>query len=92
MVAPVAALARAAARKTFVSDAVRYYESTTFRLKLLSIVLGLVLVVLIKAAVMAPGGAAQSKQAPPRAKLFAALSLLSWFGAVVAGHLMAYVE
>jgi hypothetical protein len=76
----------------FVSDAAKYYYSTTFRLKLLSIALGLIALVVIRSWTIVPGTELQQEAAPARAKWVAALSLLSWLGAIVAGRLMAYVD
>lgn len=76
----------------FVSDAEKYYYSTTFRLKLLSILAGLVVLAIMKASVIVPGAELQHGHATTRAKLLATLSLLAWLGAIVAGRLMAYTD
>jgi hypothetical protein len=75
----------------FASDAVYFYESYTFRIKMVLIVLGGLNAALLGRRVfrVAADGA---PAAPPTAstKWIAATSLVFWFGAVCAGRLIAY--
>jgi len=71
----------------FTSDAVYFFSSYTFRIKILLIVLGG-----INAALL---GRRIFREAPPAApttsaKWIAATSLVFWFGAICAGRLVAY--
>jgi hypothetical protein len=75
----------------FTSDAVYFFESYTFRIKMVLIVLGGINAALLGQRVFreaAAGGPAP----PPTAgtKWIAATSLVFWFGAVCAGRLIAY--
>lgn len=78
----------------FTSDAVKFYYSTNFRIKMLSITLGLILAAVISRSVLTvraePG--ATHIDVPPRGKLFAVLSLLCWLSAIASGRLMAYLS
>jgi hypothetical protein len=75
----------------FASDAVYFFESYTFRIKMVLIVLGGLNAALLGQRVFreAAGGA---PAIPPTAstKWIAATSLVFWFGAVCAGRLIAY--
>ncbi len=77
----------------FTSDAVKFYYSSNFRVKMSSIVIGVVLTLIIKSSVLS---AAMSNDAdaiaPPRAKLLASLSLVCWLTAIASGRLMAYLS
>lgn len=68
----------------FIADAVKYYYSTTFRVKLLSIVLGVALTYVV--------GATRETDELRSARALAACSLLCWLSAIVAGRLAAYVS
>jgi hypothetical protein len=75
----------------FTSDAVYFFESYTFRIKMVLIVLGGLNAALLGRRIFrdaAAGGAA----VPPAAstKFIAVTSLIFWFGAVCAGRLIAY--
>jgi hypothetical protein len=72
----------------FISDSVMFYSSYTFRIKIALIILGGINAALLGRQVFqanAPG-------APPTAgaKWVAATSLVFWFGAIIAGRLIAY--
>jgi hypothetical protein len=76
----------------FASDAVYFWESYTFRIKLVLIILGGINAALLGARVfqVLPAGA------PPvvptnGVKWIAATSLVFWFGAICAGRLIAYL-
>jgi hypothetical protein len=75
----------------FISDSVMFYSSYTFRLKIVLIILGGINAALLGRKVFQPGpsGAAPS---PPTvgAKWIAGTSLVFWFGAIIAGRLIAY--
>jgi hypothetical protein len=76
----------------FSIDAKKDYYSALFRIKLSSIVVGLILGALITRRVLSHEMeyAAVDARAPSSAKLLAVGSLLCWTGAIVAGRLMAY--
>jgi len=64
--------------------------ATVFMIKLAFIVAGVMLMVLLRRAVYGPGR--DRAIVTSAAKTFAALSLLVWTGAIVAGRLQAYVS
>lgn len=72
----------------FTSDAVYFFSSYTFRIKMLLIVLGGINAALLARRVFreAPGGGPP----PAGAKVIAATSLVFWVGAAIAGRLIAY--
>jgi hypothetical protein len=75
----------------FTSDAVYFFESYTFRIKMLVIVLGGLNAALLGQRVFRDAGAGTAA-APPTVgtKWIAATSLVFWLGAVCAGRLIAY--
>jgi hypothetical protein len=75
----------------FTSDAVYFFESYTFRIKMVLIVLGGLNAALLGQRVFREA-AAGVVAAPPATgtKWIAATSLVFWFGAVIAGRLIAY--
>jgi hypothetical protein len=75
----------------FTSDAVYFFESYTFRIKMVLIVLGGLNAALLGQRVFRDAGGS-AVAAPPSAgtKWIAATSLVFWFGAVCAGRLIAY--
>jgi hypothetical protein len=77
----------------FTSDAVKFYYSTNFRVKMLCIAAGLILTSMIKAQALTLDYDRRLQTAGPltRVKAIAALSLLCWVGAIVSGRLMAYL-
>jgi uncharacterized protein YneF (UPF0154 family) len=72
----------------FMADARKDYYSNSFRWKILSIVIGLLIAVYLNKKVLREDTA----DTPPLAKALAVASLLSWTGAVVAGRLIAYLS
>jgi hypothetical protein len=72
----------------FMADARKDYYSNSFRWKILSIVIGLLIAVYLSRKVLREDTA----DTPPLAKALAVASLLSWTGAVVAGRLIAYLS
>jgi hypothetical protein len=75
----------------FTSDAVYFWSSYTFRIKMVLIILGGVNAALLSQRIFqeAPVGAA-TMQPTTGAKWIAATSLVFWFGAVCCGRLIAY--
>ena len=76
----------------FTSDAVYFFESYTFRIKMVLIILGGLNAALLGRRVFRDASAAPVPVAAPAAgtKWIAATSLLFWLGAVCAGRLIAY--
>jgi len=75
----------------FVSDSVMFYSSYTFRLKIALIILGGINAALLGRKVFQPGPSGSSPPPPTDgAKWIAATSLVFWFGAIIAGRLIAY--
>jgi hypothetical protein len=76
----------------FTSDAVYFFRSYTFRIKMLLIVLGGINAALLGRRVFrdASAGGPPVTPAAPSTKWIAATSLVFWFGAVCAGRLIAY--
>ncbi|WP_428102235.1 hypothetical protein [Candidatus Rariloculus sp.] len=75
----------------FTSDAVYFFSSYTFRIKMLLIVLAGVNAVLLGHRIFRePATAAGASTASAGAKWMAGSSLLFWVGAVIAGRLIAY--
>jgi hypothetical protein len=75
----------------FTSDAVYFWDKYTFRIKMILIILGGINASLLGQRVFREASAAAP--APPPAastKSIAFLSLVFWFGAVIAGRLIAY--
>lgn len=71
----------------FVSDAVRYYDSVNFRIKLAAVLLAITLAVPIGRYLQQPES---NSAAPAPIKLAAACSIALWAAAIVSGRLMAY--
>ena len=69
----------------FTGDATKFFYSNTFRIKIILIVLGMISVWRLLRAVSDTGDASA------RAKSIATFSLLCWFGAIIAGRLVAYL-
>ncbi|WP_116809677.1 DUF6644 family protein [Steroidobacter cummioxidans] len=76
----------------FVADGVKFFNSTAFRFKFASIVIGIVLAVVIKNTVLrqAPQLDAQQGAAPVTARALAVISILMWISAIGFGRYMAY--
>jgi hypothetical protein len=76
----------------FSIDAKKDFYSTLFRIKILSIVLGLLFGWLITRSVLARDSeySAVDARAPGSARAFAAVSLLCWTIAIISGRLLAY--
>jgi hypothetical protein len=76
----------------FVADGVKFFNSTAFRFKFASIVIGIVLSIIIKNTVLkeAPRLDAERGTAPVTAKALASVSILMWISAIGFGRYMAY--
>jgi hypothetical protein len=77
----------------FIIDAERFYGSPTFRIKLLCIVLGAATGLMLFRMTFRDDAAWSTKtgSAPAGTKAMAAMSLVSWSGAILAGRLTAYL-
>ena len=75
----------------FTSDAVNFFSSNTFRLKILLIILAGMNAVILGRKVFSPAYASgPSEGVTAGAKLIAASSLVFWVGAVICGRIYAY--
>ena len=75
----------------FTSDAVYFFNSYTFRIKILLIVLGGINAALLGQRVFREAAAGAAPASPTAGtKWIAVTSLVFWFGAVIAGRLIAY--
>ncbi|MBN1239084.1 MAG: hypothetical protein JXB36_11315, partial [Gammaproteobacteria bacterium] len=74
----------------FTSDAIYFFSSYTFRIKLVLIVLGGINAMLLGHKVFREPVADRHIAIDAGAKLIAATSLVFWFGAAIAGRLIAY--
>jgi hypothetical protein len=75
----------------FTSDAVYFWSSYTFRIKLTLIVLGGINAFLLGRTALREAQVSRGTVAvSPGVKLIAASSLVFWFGAIIAGRLIAY--
>jgi hypothetical protein len=75
----------------FVSDSVMFYSSYTFRIKIALIILGGINAALLGHKVFQPSASGVAPSPPTRgAKWIAGTSLVFWFGAIIAGRLIAY--
>ena len=74
----------------FVSDAVYFFSSYTFRIKMVLIVLAGINAALLSSRIFREAPADAAVMPSPGAKAIAASSLVFWLGAVIAGRLIAY--
>ena len=74
----------------FVSDAVKFSHSYTFGLKIALIILGGINAALLGRSVFRASAGAASLEPTTGAKWIAGTSLVFWFGAIIAGRLIAY--
>jgi hypothetical protein len=76
----------------FVADGVKFFNSTAFRIKFSSLVIGIVIAVVIKNMVLERASLLDSERGstPVTAKLLAAVSILMWISAIGFGRYMAY--
>ncbi len=72
----------------FMADARKDFYSNSFRWKMLSIVIGLLVAVYLNKKVLRE----DTTETPALARVLAAVSLVSWTGAIVAGRLIAYLS
>jgi hypothetical protein len=76
----------------FSIDAERFFASPTFRVKFLCLALGVVAGLALARSIFPRGGdLPASFVPPPKAKLYAALAIVFWSGAILAGRLTAYL-
>lgn len=75
----------------FSSDAVYFWSSITFRVKLTLILLGGINAFVLGQSIFREARAGYTTAAGPGVKLAAASSLLFWLGAIAAGRLIAYL-
>ena len=75
----------------FSSDAVYFWSSITFRIKLTLILLGGINAFVLGQSVFREARAGYAVPAGPGIRTVAASSLLFWFGAIAAGRLIAYL-
>lgn len=75
----------------FSSDAVYFWSSITFRVKLALILLGGINAFVLGQSVFRQARAGHAVAARPAVQLVAASSLLFWLGAIAAGRLIAYL-
>ena len=74
----------------FVANADAFYESTPFRLKIICLIVGTILLVMMSRRIFGPDSSMQDFSPPPRVKLLALLSSIVWIGVIVTGRLIAY--
>ena len=74
----------------FVSDAVYFFSSYTFRIKMLLIILGGINAALLSGRIFRDARAGDAVIPTPGTRAIAASSLVFWLGAVIAGRLIAY--
>jgi hypothetical protein len=75
----------------FTSDAVYFWGSITFRIKLGLIVLAGINAFILSQTVFRGARAGTLSATPPRARVLASASLVFWVGAIIAGRLIAYL-
>lgn len=74
----------------FTSDAVYFWESYTFRIKMVLIVLAGINAFILGASVFREARLGLDVIPPKRARIIAGSSLVFWVGAIIAGRLIAY--
>jgi len=75
----------------FTSDAVYFFSSWTFRVKILLIILAGINAALLSTQIFREVPPGTELELPPSAKWIAASSLVFWIGAILAGRLVAYL-
>ncbi|MEX2123525.1 MAG: hypothetical protein WD795_06500 [Woeseia sp.] len=73
----------------FMASANSFYESNPFRIKVILLITGGILLVLLSRRIFGPADSAQ-KTSQAAVKSIAALSIAVWIGVIVAGRLIAY--
>jgi len=74
----------------FVANANAFYESTPFRLKIASLIVGITLMVKLSRKIFARNDAVQDFTPTRQVKLMALISSVVWVGVIVFGRLIAY--
>jgi uncharacterized membrane protein len=72
----------------FMADATKDYHSNSFRWKIFSIMVGLLIAVYLNRKVLPE----DTRETPVLARVLAITSLVSWTGAIIAGRLIAYLS
>lgn len=75
----------------FSSDAVYFFESWTFRIKILLIILAGINAAVLSREIFRDAAVGSDVTLPPSAKWIAGSSLVFWLGAILAGRLVAYL-
>ena len=75
----------------FASDAVYFFSSWTFRVKILLIILGGINAAILSARIFRNAAAQADAELPPSTRWVAITSLVFWVGAILAGRLVAYL-
>lgn len=75
----------------FSSDAVYFFDSWTFRVKIVLIILGGINAAILSTSMFRQGPAGSDVTLPAGARWLAASSLVFWLGAILAGRLVAYL-
>lgn len=73
----------------FVANADAFYESNPFRIKIVLLVAGGVLLALLSKRIFGPGDSA-ARAAEGTTRIIAGASIVAWLGVIVAGRLIAY--
>lgn len=76
----------------FVADAVTHFGNVAFRIKILLLIAGGILMVLLSRRVFPATGVDHDAAAAGSTRAIAGISVLVWTGVIVAGRLIAYAE
>lgn len=75
----------------FASDAVYFFNSWTFRIKILLIILAGINAAILSSRIFSDAGGRADVELPPSTRWVAITSLVFWVGAILAGRLVAYL-
>jgi hypothetical protein len=76
----------------FMANANSFFESNPFRVKIILLVMGAVLLAAMPRRLFDEHGAAQAESFDIGPRALATISILVWFGVIVAGRLIAYLD
>jgi Co/Zn/Cd efflux system component len=76
----------------FMANANSFFESNPFRVKVVLLAIGGVLLASISGQLVASGGTLRDLEFDVRSRRVAALSIVVWIGVIVAGRLIAYLD
>lgn len=76
----------------FAADAVSHFENTAFRVKIILLITGGILMVLLSRRVFTGPAADPAARQSVSTQVIAAMSAVVWIGVIVAGRLIAYAE